>query len=67
MYFLFILKLRVPFNYVLMNLNFSDLLSLGFGIPFEVIASIQNGWHLGIHACNWLGFIMTLSGKFKIY
>ena len=59
------LKLRVPFNYVLMNLNFSDFLSLGFGIPFEVIASIQKGWHLGPHACNWLGFVMTLSGKYS--
>ena len=55
--------MRHPFNYVLANLNLSDFLMCGFGIPLEVIASAMGGWRLPKFICHYLAFIMTLTGK----
>ena len=60
-------QLRHPFNYVLANLNFSDFLMCGFGIPLEVIASAMGGWRLPKFICSYLAFTMTLTGKTQLW
>jgi hypothetical protein len=59
---------RTPFNYLLMNLIFSDTIIAGFGVPVDTVATFQHGWKMGKEVCLATGFILTTTGSlFRFY
>ena len=59
-------QLKTEFNFLLMNINFSELIMSVFGEPVDFIASLQLGWKLGPEFCRVTGFLLTLLGMYSI-
>ena len=56
-------QIQTPFNYLLMNLVFTELLTAAYGLPVDFIATYAYGWKLGKPLCEATGFILTSTGK----
>ena len=54
------------FTILLMNMIFAELVMVLFGVPVNLIASIQHGWKMGKTVCDVFGFMLTLEGESKI-
>ena len=59
-------QLKTEFNFLLMNITFSELIMSLFGVPVDFIASLQLGWKLGAEFCQVTGFLLTLLGMYII-
>ena len=58
-----ILQIQTPFNYLLMNIVFTELISAAYGLPIDFLATYTYGWKMGRQLCEITGFILTTSGK----
>eukprot|EP00095_Tigriopus_kingsejongensis_P002849 snap_masked-scaffold442_size170051-processed-gene-0.6 protein:Tk02849 transcript:snap_masked-scaffold442_size170051-processed-gene-0.6-mRNA-1 annotation:"hypothetical protein TcasGA2_TC007259" len=58
--------IRTPFNYILMNMIFSDSCIAFYGVPVDFMASYGYGWKLGKKLCLTTGFILTTVGTVSI-
>ena len=47
---------------LLINLIFTELLICLFGIPMDLVATVQGGWWMGEGLCIATGFFLTLLG-----
>ena len=59
-------QLKTEFNFLLMNITFSELIMSVFGVPVDFTASLQLGWKLGSEFCRVTGFLLTLLGMYSI-
>ncbi|XP_059087850.1 rhodopsin-like [Tigriopus californicus] len=64
--FLITPMIRTPFNYILMNMIFSDSCIVFYGVPVDFMASYGYGWKLGKQLCLSTGFILTTVGTVSI-
>ena len=55
-----------PYNLMLVNLTCVELILALIGIPFDVLALLQNGWRLGKDVCIIAGTLVTTSGFVSI-
>ena len=55
-------QLHNQFNWLLMHIVVAELLFSAFGIPIELIGSMQHGWKMGKGVCYLTGFILTSTG-----
>ena len=62
----FMFQLKTEFNFLLMNITFSELIMSVFGVPVDFTASLQLGWKLGAEFCQVTGFLLTLLGMYSI-
>lgn len=60
-------KLRSPLNYILVNLAIADLLVTIFGSSVSFHNNIFGYFTLGKALCEFEGFMVSLTGKMKIY
>ena len=51
---------------LLINLIFTELFICLFGIPVDLIATMQGGWVMGKGLCVATGFILTVLGRIVI-
>lgn len=56
-------SLWTPINFILLNINLSDILVCVFGTPFSFAASLQGRWLIGERGCMWYGFANSLFGE----
>ena len=56
-------QIRTPFNYLLMNMVFAELIIACFGLPVDFTASWTYGWKMGKQLCIATGFILTTTGN----
>ena len=59
-------KVQKPYNLLLVNLTFVELLLASISIPFDVLALLQNGWRFGKYLCIVVGMLSTTSGFVSI-
>ena len=50
---------------LLINLIFTELLICLFGIPMDLVATVQGGWWMGEVLCIATGFFLTVLGIVK--
>ena len=55
-----------PYNLLLVNLTCAELILASIGIPFDVLALLQNGWRFGKDICIVVGTLVTTSGFVSI-
>ena len=55
-----------PYNLLLVNLTCAELILASVGIPFDVLALLQNGWRFGKDICIVVGALVTTSGFVSI-
>ena len=55
-----------PYNLLLVNLTCAELILASIGIPFDVMALLQNGWRFGKDICIVVGALATTSGFVSI-
>ena len=55
-------SIRTPYNVIVLNLAFVELLLAGFGVPADVQALIHRGWTLGKITCAINGIVVTTCG-----
>ena len=59
-------QLRTPFNWILMNLVFTDFAMMSIALPMDFVAVVLGGWKLGKVACVAVGLISTITGGNKL-
>ena len=50
---------------LLMNLILTELAVCLYGIPVDLVATMQEGWVMGEGLCTATGFILTLLGRYS--
>ena len=50
---------------LLMNLILTELGVCLYGIPVDLVATMQGGWGMGEGLCTATGFILTLLGRYS--
>ena len=63
LYSFYAFQIQTPFNYLLMNLVFTELITASYGLPVDFIATYSYGWKMGRSLCEGTGFILTATGK----
>ena len=63
LYSSYVFQIQTPFNYLLMNLVLTELITASYGLPIDFIATYSYGWKLGKPLCEATGFILTATGK----
>ena len=48
----------------MLNLVLTELLVCLYGIPVDMVASMQSGWVMGKKMCVATGFILTVLGRY---
>ena len=57
------MQLWTPFNGIIFNLIFNELLASCLSVPLDLTSSIHHGWSLGKEFCYVSGVIHTMAGK----
>ena len=59
-------NIQKPYNLILVNLAFVELILSIVGVPFDIIPLLHNGWGLGNLACMGFGAVVTTAGFVSI-